>query len=359
MARPRPARGRPRRGLRASAGARAAVSARPARRLGRRRDGRRGARAWHRAAVGRPHAQVSLAAAAGGHLSGLCLRDLAGDRPRIAAGRGPLPRREDRLFGLLQRLPAGCPAELLDQRDRHRRAARDARPRLGAAVQGGPGAAGRRRVGAGPRTARCRPGHLAAVLGDGHGAARRPLPAPPLPLGIPLDRGRRRGRPLWPVCRRPQRGRHGRRAGRGRGGLPPRGSAAMITGWLPLQHAGRDAHDPVRDDGTILGRAVRFIHQHAVRGIHVRDVAAHVRASRRWLDGQFVEHLGRTAHEEIVRVQFGQVERLLLQTDLAIEDVAARCGFRHPEYLSVAFKRRYGVSPSQWRGRRIRRSRRA
>jgi len=133
----------------------------------------------------------------------------------------------------------------------------------------------------------------------------------------------------------------------------------MITGWLPLQHAGRDAHDPVRDDGTILGRAVRFIHQHAVRGIHVRDVAAHVRASRRWLDGQFVEHLGRTAHEEIVRVQFGQVERLLLQTDLAIEDVAARCGFRHPEYLSVAFKRRYGVSPSQWRGRRIRRSRRA
>ena len=139
----------------------------------------------------------------------------------------------------------------------------------------------------------------------------------------------------------------------------------MITGWLPVVYDRAASRGPqladrpvLIDDGTILGRAVRFIHENAMRGIHVRDVAVHVRASRRWLDGQFVERLGRTPHEEIVRVQFAHVERLLLETELPLEDIAVRCGFRHPEYLSVAFKRRYGVSPSQWRGRRIPRTRR-
>lgn len=127
----------------------------------------------------------------------------------------------------------------------------------------------------------------------------------------------------------------------------------MITGWIPLKHSSQiSARGSRADDSTILGRAVKFIHQNATRGIHVRDVAAHVRASRRWLDAQFVEQLGRTPHEEIVRVQFARVEQLLVETDLPLDGVAGQCGFRHAEYMSVAFKRRYGVSPSTWRGRR-------
>ena len=38
--------------------------------------------------------------------------------------------------------------------------------------------------------------------------------------------------------------------------------------------------------------------------------------------------------------------------------LAERTGFEHVEYMSVAFKRRYGVSPSRWRGRRAIRGRR-
>ena len=136
----------------------------------------------------------------------------------------------------------------------------------------------------------------------------------------------------------------------------------MITGWIPLKNVSEKSGGPAaqngrsrEDDGTILGRAVQFIHEHATHGIHVREVAAHIRASRRWLDGQFVEQLGRTAHEEIVRVQFRLVERLLIDTQLSLHEIAEQCGFRHPEYMSAAFKRRYGVSPSHWRGTRIRR----
>jgi LacI family transcriptional regulator len=58
-----------------------------------------------------------------------------------------------------------------------------------------------------------------------------------------------------------------------------------------------------------------------------------------------------------MRVQFARVEQLLAQSDLSLEEIAGQCGFRHAEYMSVAFKRRYGVSPSQWRGRRVSRAR--
>ena len=101
--------------------------------------------------------------------------------------------------------------------------------------------------------------------------------------------------------------------------------------------------------GTVLDRAVRFIHENATTGIHVDAVAAHVRASRRWLDAEFVKHLGHTPHEEIIRVQFAHVERLLQDTDLPLHEIAFRAGFRHPEYLSAAFKRRYGVAATHWR----------
>lgn len=103
--------------------------------------------------------------------------------------------------------------------------------------------------------------------------------------------------------------------------------------------------------GTVLEAALRFIHDRATAGIHVDAVAAHVRTSRSWLDTAFAKHFGRTPHEEIVRVQFSHVEQLLRDTDLPLYEIAIRTGFRHPEYLSFAFKRRYGIAASAWRAK--------
>ena len=68
--------------------------------------------------------------------------------------------------------------------------------------------------------------------------------------------------------------------------------------------------------------------------------------------GRFLRRVGHTPREEIAHVQFRRVEQLLVETDLPLAAVAARAGFRHTEYMTVAFTRRYGVSPSRWRIRR-------
>ncbi|MFM1996577.1 MAG: hypothetical protein RLZZ111_964, partial [Planctomycetota bacterium] len=56
-------------------------------------------------------------------------------------------------------------------------------------------------------------------------------------------------------------------------------------------------------------------------------------------------------HEEIERVRFRRVEQLLRETELPLAAIADRTGFRHTEYLTVAFGRRHGMPPSVWRRR--------
>jgi LacI family transcriptional regulator len=67
------------------------------------------------------------------------------------------------------------------------------------------------------------------------------------------------------------------------------------------------------------------------------------------MEKRFVKFIGRTPHQEIIRVQLERVKQLLTQTDLPLEEVADRAGFAHVEYLSVAFKRETGMPPSKFR----------
>jgi LacI family transcriptional regulator len=104
----------------------------------------------------------------------------------------------------------------------------------------------------------------------------------------------------------------------------------------------------IEDDD--VARALRYIREHAREGIDVGDVLRAVPVSRRILEAKFRKLLGRTPHAEILRVRLQRVEQMLTETDLPLREIARRTGFRHTEYLSVAFKREYGRSPSTLRG---------
>ncbi|MEI8227086.1 MAG: AraC family transcriptional regulator, partial [Planctomycetota bacterium] len=107
--------------------------------------------------------------------------------------------------------------------------------------------------------------------------------------------------------------------------------------------------DVLAIDDELVVAAVRHIREHACAGIKVADVVRVLGISRRVLESRFLRRVGHTPHEEIARVQFRRVEQLLAETDLPLATIAARAGFRHPEYMTVAFTRRHGMSPSRWR----------
>ena len=103
----------------------------------------------------------------------------------------------------------------------------------------------------------------------------------------------------------------------------------------------------ISDPDVVL--AMQFIRRHACEGIHVEDVLRVVSLGRRTLESRFRKLLGRTPHEEIVRIQTQRVKELLTATDLPLREIAQRAGFNHVEYLSRAFKKQTGVPPSVYR----------
>jgi len=127
------------------------------------------------------------------------------------------------------------------------------------------------------------------------------------------------------------------------------GSVPMENLLAPLGVAVRRSTDVLAVDDPLIAASVAFIRANVHRGIKPEDVVAAVGSTRKTLDQAFVRRLDRTIHEAILQVQFRIVEQLLVETDLKLAAIATRCGFRHPEYMTVAFTKRYGLSPSEWR----------
>jgi LacI family transcriptional regulator len=108
------------------------------------------------------------------------------------------------------------------------------------------------------------------------------------------------------------------------------------------------AETMVRKD-KIVSDALDFIHSNACCGITVMDILSEIPLSRRVLEHRFRKVLGKTPHEEIISARLKRVKQLLSETNLTLGAIADRVGFKHTEYLSVAFKREVGHSPSQYR----------
>jgi len=101
-----------------------------------------------------------------------------------------------------------------------------------------------------------------------------------------------------------------------------------------------------------IAQAVRYIRSHACDGINVGDVLGQLDMSRRMFETAFFKALGRMPHEEIVQTRVRKVKELLSQTDLPLYEIAERTGFKHVEYMSVVFKRKVGMPPSDYREKR-------
>lgn len=121
------------------------------------------------------------------------------------------------------------------------------------------------------------------------------------------------------------------------------------TKIAPLGIQLRQSTDILAVEDPHIAQAVRFIREHACDPIDVGDLLKVVPLSRRILEKRFGKLLNRSPHEEILNVRLNRVKQLLSDTELSLEEIAARAGFEHPEYLSVVFKREVGVSPRTFR----------
>jgi LacI family transcriptional regulator len=122
--------------------------------------------------------------------------------------------------------------------------------------------------------------------------------------------------------------------------LSPKGvHARMSTGTLAV-------------DDRDVALSLRYIREHACESIVVDDVVHQVPISRSVLQRRFRDVLGRSIHDELIRVRLARARELLEDTDLPLIEIADRTGFRHQEYMGAVFRQRLNTTPGQLRRRR-------
>jgi len=107
---------------------------------------------------------------------------------------------------------------------------------------------------------------------------------------------------------------------------------------------------PLAKDELVVA-AENYIWTHSQLAISVRDVAEHLKVSRRTLERRFGAALGRTVMEEITRCRFNRAERLLRETDLPVKTVVHMAGFGRAENMRQAFTKQIQISPRAYRAK--------
>ena len=113
----------------------------------------------------------------------------------------------------------------------------------------------------------------------------------------------------------------------------------------------RASSDELVINDRLVANAVRLIREDSNKGLNVDNLCQRLNVSRSTLDRRMKAALNRSPKEEISRIRFREVERLLIETDLTMETIAELTGFTHSHYLQAAFKQIYGETPGGFRSR--------
>lgn len=99
-----------------------------------------------------------------------------------------------------------------------------------------------------------------------------------------------------------------------------------------------------------VARALSFIRLNVTNPqLCVTDVSRAVGLSRRATEVRFRNATGRTIREEIEHVRLERLRALLVETDQRINDLAGTCGFRCQTHLGRIFRKRFGMTMTQFR----------
>lgn len=111
----------------------------------------------------------------------------------------------------------------------------------------------------------------------------------------------------------------------------------------------RESTQDARGAGQLVAAARELIRAQALSGITVESVVQSMNISRRLLERRFREIVGHSIRDEILGIRLDEVRRQLTETGRSIDSITYACGWKSPTALKILFKRRFGLSLSDYR----------
>lgn len=125
--------------------------------------------------------------------------------------------------------------------------------------------------------------------------------------------------------------------------------ATLSTLVTPRGVSTRLSSDVLAIEDRKIASVLRVLRENERGEIRVDDLARMVGLSRSVLQRRFRAAMGRSIHQEVLRLRIQHAQTLLLETELPLVEVAERTGFRHQEYMGSVFKSRTGKTPGSFR----------
>lgn len=117
----------------------------------------------------------------------------------------------------------------------------------------------------------------------------------------------------------------------------------------PVGIMARQSTDVLAVADPVVAQALRIIREYACDGLSTEDILRHVPVSRSTLQRRFRAVLGRTVHDEILRIRLRRACELLSRSDLPIEVISDKVGYPHRQYLGAVFKEKMGMTLAEYR----------
>lgn len=114
-----------------------------------------------------------------------------------------------------------------------------------------------------------------------------------------------------------------------------RGPDAPQTASVQARLGVRNAH---------LFQAIRLMEENVEAPLGMPELARRVGVSVRQLERVFARHLRRSPNRHYVVLRLERAQRLLLQSDMSVAEVALACGFESPTHFGKRYRQHFGVS---------------
>ena len=117
----------------------------------------------------------------------------------------------------------------------------------------------------------------------------------------------------------------------------------------PLESSANISSPPVHVLDESIQSAMNYICCNFSKNITLDDVAGLLHLNSSYFSKKFKTINGFGFKEYLNNVRINHSEKLLLETNLSITDIAFQCGYQNSNYYGDAFKHINGISPSEFR----------
>ncbi len=104
------------------------------------------------------------------------------------------------------------------------------------------------------------------------------------------------------------------------------------------------------NSGELIERAKIIMTENIHRQIDIQQIATNLGTSYSWFRKEFKEYTGFSPAQYFQEIKLRKAKELLTETNLSIKEIAYKLDFSSYEYFLSFFRKRVGVTPTDYRG---------